>query len=132
MRLKVRQLLDGTTEVDIKTLPDGRACIHWLQECDDGPIEIQGHKQLRSYQGASEVGRYRVACRPDQKTIASQKRGNVRYMCMTTGDIAAVTCPECIAADELGKALTSQIESENEASAKAALDVLAEFDKWRT
>lgn len=128
MRLKVQQLLDGTTEVDVKTLPDGRTCIHWLQECDDGPIAIQGHAQLRGLQGRPEVGRYRVACRPQQKTVESQKRGSVRYMCMTSGDIAAVTCPACIASDALQNALVEQIESKDEGAAKAALSVLQAID----
>lgn len=96
MRLKVQRLKDGTTEVDIKTLPDGRTCIHWLEERDDGPVEVQGHPQLRQLQGRPAVGRYMVACRPTQTTIASQKRGNVRFMCMTSGDVAAVTCPQCL------------------------------------
>ena len=93
MRLPVK-LLDGTTEIDIKLLPDGRTLIHWLKE--DGPIIIKGHPQLREAMGQPIEGHYQIACNPTQKTINSQKRGNVRFMCMATDNFAAVTCPKCL------------------------------------
>lgn len=96
MRLRISELADGTNEVDVKLLPDGRSLIHWLKECDDGPITIQGHAQLRQVMGRPAEGRYKLVCNPTQNTVSSQKRGNVRYICMTSGDVAAVTCPKCL------------------------------------
>ena len=127
MRLKVRKLVDGTTEVDIRTLPDGRSCIHWLQECADGPIRIQGHAQLRQLQGSPEFGTYRVACNEKQTTVTSQKRGNVRYLCMTTGDMTAVTCPKCIASPAMQVALSSMLGSDNEAVRRVAEELVQSF-----
>lgn len=100
MRMRIKPLADGTTEVDIKLLPDGRSCIHWLRECDDGPIVIKGHTQLREVMGRKPDGQYIVVCNPKQNTVSSQKSGNTRFMCMTSGDIAAVTCPKCLATVE--------------------------------
>lgn len=100
MRMKVAPLADGTSEVDIKCLPDGRAVIHWLRECDEGAILLKGHPKLRELMGRPADGRYVVACRPKQDTINSQKRGNIRFICMTSGDLAAVTCPDCLATPE--------------------------------
>lgn len=94
MRMKIKPLKDGTTEVDVKLLPDGRTCIHWLKE--GGPIVIHGHPQLRQVIGQSEIGNYHIVCNPQQTTINSQKRGNVRYMCIATDSHDAVTCPKCL------------------------------------
>lgn len=105
MRLKIKPLADGTTEVDIKLLPDGRTLIHWLRECDDGPIKLQGHPRLREVMGRPADGQYQVACRPAQNTVASQKCGSTRFMCMTSGDPAAVTCPDCLTTAEAVAAL---------------------------
>ena len=129
MRMGIQRLDDGTTEVDIKMLPDGRACVHWLQECDDGPITIVGHPRLRRVQGRPEVGKYRLVCNPKQTTVNPQKRGNVRFVCMVTGDIAAVTCPACIASEALQKALMEQADSKDQGAAEAAAAVFKEFDK---
>ncbi len=93
MRYPIR-LKDGTTELDVKLLPDGRTCIHWLKE--GGPIHIKGHKQLRELMGQKEDGQYHIACNPTQTTVNSQKRGNVRYMCIVSDNFAAVTCPKCL------------------------------------
>lgn len=92
----IQPLIDGTTEVDIATLPDGRTLIHLLQEDEAGPVFLKGHPKLREFMGRPADGRYRVTCRPLQNTVSSQKRGNVRFMCITSGDIAAVTCPDCL------------------------------------
>lgn len=97
MRMRITPLIDGTNELDIKTLPDGRACIHWLKESADGPITIKGHPQLREMAGQLVDGRYVLVCNPKQQTINSQKQGNVRFMCMTSGELDAVTCPKCLA-----------------------------------
>jgi hypothetical protein len=106
--MKIAKLDDGTTEVDIKMLDDnsGRALIHWLRECPEGKIELRGHPRLREVQGAKveqtdegpvSIGHYEVVCRPEQDTIESQKRGNVRYLCMTSGELTSVTCEKCLA-----------------------------------
>jgi len=97
VRMRIQRLADGTEEIDIKLLDDGRVHIHLLIECDDGPITIQGHAQLRNVMGRPTLGRYRVVCRPQQTTTNPQKRGNVRFMCITTGEVAAATCPACLA-----------------------------------
>lgn len=117
MRMAIAPLADGTTEVDVKLLPDGRTLIHWLQECDDGPIRLKGHPQLRQVMGRTADGRYRVACRPTQNTVNSQKRGNVRFVCTTSGDVGAVTCPRCLATSA---AVAALVPPSPEEAAKAA------------
>ena len=121
MRLRVA-LADGTTEVDIKMLPDGRVCVHWLRECDDGPIVLNGHPELRKVMGKEPVGTYVLVCNPTQNTVNSQKRGSVRYMCMTSGDVNAVTCPKCLATPEAVTALA--VPSESPAAAQMAADAI--------
>lgn len=91
------KLSDGTTELDIATLPDGRTLIHWLKEIDNGPIAIKGHPELRAAVGQKVDANYQVACNPKQTTVNPQKRGSVRYMCITSGDPKAATCPKCLA-----------------------------------
>lgn len=97
MRMRIKPLSDGTTEIDIKLIEDGRALIHWLKE-DGGPIHIKGHQQLRQVTGQLVDGKYTIVCNPKQTTVSSQKRGSIRYMCMTTTEFAAVTCPKCLGA----------------------------------
>jgi len=107
MRMKIQPLPDGTREVDIKLLDDGtgRTCTHWLRECPEGKIKIVGHEKLRAVTKHPEVRYYQLACRPEQNTVSSQKRGPVRYICTTTGDPQAATCPKCLATPEVVKAL---------------------------
>lgn len=100
MRMRIAPLTDGTVEVDIKLLEDGRACIHWLLERDDGLVLLKGDPQLRAAMGRPPDGKYRLMCRPLQNTINSQKRGSVRFICMTTDDLQQVTCPVCLATPE--------------------------------
>lgn len=121
MRIRIKPLADGTTELDIKLLSDGRTLIHWLEECEDGPVVLKGHPRLRETMGRPADGRYRVACRPKQNTVSSQKRGNVRFMCMTSGDPAAVTCPECLSTPAAKLALT---QTENPTASQAALEAI--------
>lgn len=121
VRLRIKPLLDGTAEVDIKLLPDGRTLIHWLRECEDGKIVIQGHPKLREVMGKPTEGRYSIACRPAQTTIASQLKGTVRYLCMTSGDPAAVTCPDCLATTEAIAALATP---PNEAAAQLVMNTI--------
>lgn len=94
MRMKIKPLKDGTSEVDVKTLPNGKTLIHWLKE--GGPIAIQGHPQLREAMGQPEIGNYHIACNPTQTSINPQKRGNVRYICVSSDNREAVTCPKCL------------------------------------
>ena len=109
MRMKIPRLADGTEEVDIRIMDDGsgRALTHWLVECDDGPIFIMGHPELRKVAGRPSDGRYRIACRPEQDTINSQKRGSVRFICMTSGEVECVTCPACLATPGAVSALSA-------------------------
>jgi hypothetical protein len=117
--MRIAPLADGTTEVDVKLLPDGRACIHWLYEADDGLICIQGHEQLRAVMGAKPDGEYRLACRPKQNTINSRKIGSIRYICMTSNDLNQVTCPDCLATKE-AKAVVQPPEDERVAQLQMA------------
>lgn len=112
MRMRIKPLTDGTTEVDIKLLPDGRTLIHWLRECDDGLIAVQGHPKLREVMGRPSEGKYRLVCNPKQNTINSLKRGHVRFLCMTSNELAAVTCPKCLASVEAKKELTTPVDSD--------------------
>lgn len=107
MRMRIAPLADGTTEVDIKLLPDGRTLVHWLRECETGLVTLVGHPKLREVMGRQPTGHYSVACRPKQNTVSSQKRGSTRFMCMISGDLAAVTCPECLATKEAVAALSA-------------------------
>lgn len=120
MRMRVSQLQDGTNEVDIKLLPDGRACIHWLRECETGPIIVQGHPKLREAMGRPPEGRYEIACNPKQNTISSQKRGSVRFMCMTSGELDAVTCPACLES----VAAKAVVPLDNSKAAQVAMDTI--------
>ena len=121
VRLRIQPLADGTTEVDIKLLPDGKTLIHWLRENDDGLVVIQGHPRLREVMGRKSEGRYTLACRPLQNTVTSQKRGSVRFLCMTSNDVAAVTCPGCLATSEAKAALAVPA---NEGAAQLQMDTL--------
>lgn len=108
MRMKMQRLKDGTDEIDVKIMDDGRTLIHWLRECEDGKIVVEKHPQLITapwYKGKDAVTKYTLVCRPEQTTVSSQKRGNVRYMCVVSGDIDAVTCPACLATQEAKIAL---------------------------
>ena len=120
MRMRIQPLSDGTNEVDIKLLPDGRTLIHWLRECDDGPIKLKGHPKLREAMGRPADGSYVVVCNPKQTTVNSQKRGSTRFMCITSGDPAAVTCPQCLAAPETIEALKIDLASPK--AAQIAMD----------
>ena len=126
MRMKIATLVDGTSEVDIKLLDDGRACIHWLCEHPDGLIKLEGHPQLRAAMGREPTGTYILACRPKQNTINSQKRGGIRFICMTTDDLAQATCPDCLAT-EIAKALPKP--TEDERVAQLQMNTLRSLDQ---
>lgn len=94
MRMKIKPLSDGTSEVDVKLLPNGKTLIHWLKE--GGPIVIHGHPSLSAAMKREEIANFHIVCNPTQDTINSQKRGNVRYVCITSDNRDAVTCPKCL------------------------------------
>lgn len=132
MRMKFKRLVDGTTEVDIKLLPDGRVCVHWLIEDDAGLVKLPGHPVLthpsvrkrRPHTPGQPIWTpFRVACNPKQNTVGSQKRGNVRFICTTAVEIAGVTCPKCLATAEAIAAL--KVETDLGAAQLAADSILA-------
>lgn len=99
-------------DVNYKLLPDGRTLIHWLVADEDGPIKTVGLPPLSTPGGAVRFvgGRWRVCCNPTQNTINPQVRNGVRYMCVTSDDVRAATCPKCLATDEAKDALgTSEL-----------------------
>lgn len=111
MRMRIPILTDGTNEVDIKLLEDGRALVHWLRECDDGLIVITGHPELRKVMGRPTDGKYTIACNTKQNTTNSQTRRNTRFLCMTSGDLAAVTCSKCLETAEAKMALSVPVDT---------------------
>ncbi len=135
MRMPVA-LKDGTREIDVKLMDDGRVLVHWLMECDDGPIMIESHPSLthpsRYKDRKVVVGqpipfKYTLACRPQQNTVNSQKRGDVRFLCMTTGDVTAATCPACLATKEAVEKLTKQ--TNDPAASQMAMDTVQEINR---
>ena len=97
MILNVKLLKDGT----------GRVCIHWLQESQEGPLEISGNAQLKKAMGQPLVFRGRIACNPKQNTVNPQHKGQEVLMCMHSNEIRAVTCPACLAVPEAIELLKS-------------------------
>jgi hypothetical protein len=117
-------------DVNYKTLPDGRTLIHWLVADEAGPITTVGMPPLMTPGGPIRLGggKWRVACNPTQNTINPQVRNGVRYMCMTSDDVRAATCPKCLATaealellDKLGESdLVKTLEGLNKLDGKQA------------
>lgn len=83
----IRELQDGT----------GRACIHWLRVCSEGPIRTSGRVEQTAHGPLSFGGVVgTIACNPEQTTVQPQTRGQDIALCLHTiepGD--GVTCPHC-------------------------------------
>ena len=85
----------------VKTLKDGRACIHWFKHDPKGPIQTSADVAISSL-GPIKIGGAtgKIVCHPEQNTVSSQWDGNELRMCLNSDDVRAVTCPACIETDE--------------------------------
>lgn len=105
--------LNGTVNLNMRELPDGRVCIHWLVLDENGPIRT--HRQMMVGRSASIVDklrRWKIVCRPEQNSVNPQRRGDQTLMCMHSDDIRAVTCPDCRATKEALALLDSYNETD--------------------
>lgn len=87
-------------KVNPKLLPDGRTCIHWFIECEDGLIVSQGKEELRRMCGQPTSIRGKIACNPKQTTVQTRIVDGVAYPCVRTEELEAVTCPACLETKE--------------------------------
>lgn len=93
--------MTGKYKIDIKLLPDGRVCIHWLIKDENGPVKTQGRTAMTAH-GPFQLGGFqgRIACNPLQNTVNPQIRNGVRYMCHYVTELQSATCPKCLASDD--------------------------------
>ena len=87
----------------------GKLCIHFLFETPDGLIDTSGEvppgleenpfaKIVLNLHGPRK---WRLSCRPEQNTINPQVRNGVRYICLTSNEPLAVTCPDCLQSKDM-------------------------------
>lgn len=88
------------SKVSPKLLPDGRTCIHWFIECEDGLIVSEGRPEMRQAAGKSLTIRGKIACNPKQTTVQTRIVDGVAYPCVRTEELEAVTCPKCLETKE--------------------------------
>ena len=91
------RLKNGQTRtIHIRTLEDGRDCIHWFRIDDAGPIKIKGGV-VQSNQGGIQFPSKNgwVACNLRQNSILPQERGLDTFICQVSDDPRGATCPDC-------------------------------------
>lgn len=113
------QLKNDKHNIDIRELPDGRACVHFLFETADGPVQTVGTIKTPAEGTAGRPTldkdakrRWRIPCNPKQNTINPQERNGVKYMCLSSQDVRAVTCPKCRESPEAVEAMERITNSE--------------------
>ena len=94
--VNMRLLNDGT----------GRVCIHWFIRDEAGPIKTPGTAYMTAF-GPIPLGGAvgRIACNPEQNSVATQNNGMDFFPCLHSDDVRAATCPDCLATDEAKKVI---------------------------
>ena len=92
--------------VNLKQLPDGRVCYHWLRLDDKGPIKTADGVRMSSM-GPIRIGGVRgtIVCNPTQNTVTPQVHGREVFVCSYTDDPRAATCPKCLETQEYKDAM---------------------------
>jgi hypothetical protein len=90
--------------VVVRTLPDGRVCIHWLMRDPEGPIQTMNQVVRGAGAMMWKGARFRCACQPERTSLNTSEVGRTVQF-THTDDPRAATCPKCLATVEYKDAM---------------------------